>query len=99
MENAVKIAPAAMGLHNFCIDNDGGNKGREDKERLVGRLRAVEICLKWVRTGDDPDDCMDIALEPLSSSAKRAEKKLDVIRKVVLWPRRKARLRPEAQVE
>ena len=100
MENAVKITPAAMKLHNFCIDNDGGiPKAEKTKRDWWDACEQLDKWLKWVRSGEDPDDWMDIELEPLSTSAKRAEKKSEIRGKLVLWLRRKARLRPETKVE
>ena len=98
MGNAVKIMPAAMKLHNFCIDHVGGiPKLDKTTAQWMNACEDLDKWLKWVRTGVDVDSWMHIVPETIYSSASRAERKFEIRRKLLQWIRGKARLRPEPQ--
>ena len=82
MEKAVKIMPAAMKLHNFCIDNNGGiPKFEKTTSQWMNAYEELDKWLEWVRTGVDVDSWMHIVPESMSSSESRAEKKSEIRRK------------------
>ena len=77
MGKAVKIMPAAMKLHNFCIDYDVGiSKFEKTTSQWMNACEELDKWLKCVRTGVDVDSWTHIVPESMYPSASRAEKSL-----------------------